>query len=140
VSANDRDPRSSLLPSDPFDQTLDRLLGLPNGAHTQAAVVQAADYYGNSTAYMVQSVRWDEGVTVFVTVVNAGGAARFMLPPSVSAVITRQRDTLSTRIRQQHGRRIAAERKAAGLAPAFMTNPGPGGRRTATRRKKSRAK
>jgi len=124
------------IPTDPFDQTLSRLLGLPNGAHTQPAVLQAVDFYGNVTSFMVQSVRWDEGVSVFVTTVSASGSARFVLPPNVATLIGRQRDGLATKIRRAHGKRIAAERAAAGLAPAFMTNPGKGGRK----RKRARAR
>lgn len=110
------------LPSDQFDKLLSRLVGLPNGAHTQPAVVQAMDFYGNTTSYMIQTVRTDEGSTAFVTQVNAQGSARFILPPHVLATLDRQRDALTTKIRRRHGKRIAEERKAAGLKPGFMTN------------------
>lgn len=72
-----------ILPVDTFDKTLSRLIGLPDGAHTQPSIVQGVDFYGNVTSYMVQTVKWDEGTTVFVTQVNAEGSARFILPPKV---------------------------------------------------------
>src|SRR5262245_59756368 len=34
------------LPTDQFDKLLSRLIGLPNGAHTQPTVVQSLDFYG----------------------------------------------------------------------------------------------
>jgi hypothetical protein len=107
--------RSTILPTDPFDIALSRLTGHPNGAHTQPSVIQAQDYYGNVTSFMVQTVKWDEGCTVFVTQVNAEGSARFMLPPKVMAAILRQQDAVSLMVRRRHGKRLAEERKAAGV-------------------------
>jgi hypothetical protein len=95
------------------------MIGLPNGAHTQPSVVQHIDFYGNTTSYMIQTVRTDEGVTAFITQVNAQGSVRYMLPCGARRV-DRQRDALTTKIRRRHGKRIAEERKAAGIKPGFM--------------------
>lgn len=108
------------LPSDPFDKLLSRLIGLPNGAHAQPAVVQSVDFYGHTTAFMIQTVRTDEGVTAFVTQVNAQGSVRTILPQNVLATIDRQRAAITTKLRRRHGRRIAEERAAAGIKPGFM--------------------
>lgn len=108
------------LPSDPFDKLLSRLVGLPNGAHAQPTVVQAMDFYGNTTSFMIQTVRTDEGVTAFVTQVNAQGSVRTILPQNVLAVIDRQRAAITTKLRRRHGKRIAEERAAAGIKPGFM--------------------
>ena len=108
-------------PTDPFDKLLSSVIGLPNGAHTQPTVVQAMDFYGNTTSYMIQSVRTEEqGVTAFVTQVNAQGSYRSILPQCVLVVIDRQRDSITTQLRRRNGRRIAEERMAAGIAPGFM--------------------
>jgi len=98
--------------SDPFDRMLSSLLGLPNGAHTSPTVVQSIDFYGNVTSYMVQTVRTDEGVTSFVTQVNAQGSQRYILPHNVLATIDRQRDAILTQVRRRNGRRAAEQRKA----------------------------
>lgn len=111
---------TAALPTDGFDKVLSRLIGLPNGAHTAPTVVQAIDFYGNTTSYMIQTVRTDEGITAFVTQVNASGSVRYILPQGVLATIDRQRASLTHKIRSRHGKRIAEERKAAGLAPGFM--------------------
>ena len=108
--------------SDPFDLLLSSMIGLPNGAHTQPSVVQHIDFYGHATTYIVQTVRTDEAVTAFVTQVSADGATRSILPGSVLAVIDRQRESITTKIRRRHGKRIAEERKAAGKQPGFMKN------------------
>lgn len=105
---------------DAFDLLLSRQVGLPNGAHTQPSVVQAIDFYGNTTSFMVQTVRTDEGVTSFVTQVNAQGSVRYILPATVLAVLDRQRQALTTKLRRRHGKRIAEERAAAGIQPGFM--------------------
>jgi hypothetical protein len=108
------------LPTDPFDKLLSSMVGLPNGAHCAPAVVQAIDFYGHTTSFMIQTVRTDEGVIAFVTQVNAQGSQRYILPQHVLQTIDRQRDSISTQIRRRHGRRIAEERKAAGKLPGFM--------------------
>lgn len=108
------------LPTDEFDKVLSRLIGLPNGAHTSPTVVQAMDFYGNVTSYMIQTVRTDEGVTAFVTQVNARGSVRYILPQQVLASIDRQRASITHKVRSRHGKRLAEERKAAGLKPGFM--------------------
>lgn len=110
--------QSAVLPTDQFDKMLSRLIGLPNGAHTQPTVVQAVDFYGNTTSYMVQTVKTEDGPTVFVTQVNAIGSARFILPPPVVRLMDRQRDTTTTQIRRRHGKRLAEERgPSAGFTP-----------------------
>lgn len=106
--------------SDPFDKMLAGLIGLPNGAHTKPAVVQSIDFYGNATTYIVQTVRTDESVTAFVTQVSAQGSVRTILPSAVLAVLDRQRDSITKTLRRRHGKRIAEERKLAGIQPGFM--------------------
>jgi hypothetical protein len=106
--------------SDPFDKMLSGMIGLPNGAHTKPAVVQAIDFYGNATTYIIQTVRTDESVTAFVTQVSAQGSVRTILPSAVLSVIDRQRDSITKKLRSRHGRRIAEERKLAGIEPGFM--------------------
>lgn len=106
--------------ADPFDRLLSDMIGLPNGAHTQPTVIQAIDFYGNTTSYMIQTVRNEEGVIAFVTQVNAQGSVRYILPQRVLATLDRQRDAITTKIRRRHGRRIAEERAAAGIKPGFL--------------------
>lgn len=110
---------NSPLPQDPQDRMLSRLMGLPNGAHTQPSVVQTMDYYGNVNNFTVQTVRWDEGNTVFVTKIGADGPERYMLPPKVLALITRQADAVSNMVKRRHGQRLAEQRKADGWVPNF---------------------
>jgi len=132
----DSNGSSSLLPANQFDQMLSRLIGLPNGAHTQPTVVQAVDFYGNTTSYMVQTVKTEDGPTVFVTQVNADGSARFILPPSVLRTIDRQRDTTTAQIRRRHGKRLAEERGGAfgGFTPEMRAKG------LATRKRKAAAR
>ncbi len=129
------DERSPQLPSDPYELALSRLIGLPNGAHTQPAVTQTIDFYGNVSNWMTQTVKTDEGDFVFLTLVQTGSKAdRFVVPPKVLAMIDRQRSSTLTMVRRRHGRRLAAERKQRGELPAFLSNPP--ARRRAKRAKK----
>lgn len=107
--------QSPILPSDQFDKLLSRLIGLPNGAHTQPSVVQDVDFYGNTTQYIVQTVKTEDGPTTFVTQVNAVGRERYILPPTVLRLIDRQRDSTVTQVRRRHGKRLAEERGLVGV-------------------------
>lgn len=111
---SEQQQRSAVLPSDPFEVALDKLIGLPGGAHTGAAVTQAKDFYGNVTTFIVQTVKGPEGNSVFVTQVNSQGSARFVLPPAVVGVIDRQAASVVTQVRRRVGQRLAEERKANG--------------------------
>ena len=122
------------LPTDIFDRALSRLMGLPNGAHTQPTVVQAIDFYGNTTSFMVQTVKTDEGSTVFITQVNAEKSDRYILPMAVLKVIDRQRASTITQIRRRHGRRLAETRDAPVFTPEMRAKG------LATRRAKSAAR
>jgi hypothetical protein len=108
------------LTQDAFDQMLSRLMGLPGGAHTKPTAVQAIDFYGHTTSFMIQTVKTDGGETAFVSQVSATGSVRFILPPRVLAVIDRQRVSLTKQVRRRNGKRIAEERAAAGIKPGFM--------------------
>lgn len=115
-----REQPSPVLPTDDFERQLASLTGLPNGAHTAPSVVQDADFYGKVTSWMIQTVKHEQGETVFITAVNAEGSQRFVLPPRVLATIDRQRQSTQTMVRRRHGKRIAEERKARGEQPAFL--------------------
>ena len=108
------------MPTDPFDSALERLTGLPGGAHVQPVVVQTRDFYGHSTSWLVQVVKTDEGDNVFLQSVSASGQARIVIPARVLQTIDRQRATVSTKVRRRHGRRLAEERKARGEQPGFL--------------------
>lgn len=122
TSATDRtETRSQILPTDPFEIALADKLGHPDGAHTAPSVVQAVDFYGNATSFIIQTVKWAEGTTVFLTQVNASGSARFVLPPKVVALVLRQQDAVSTIVRRRLGRRQAEERRANGQLVSGFT-------------------
>lgn len=105
---------------DAFDKLLSNMIGLPGGAHTKLAAVQHIDFYGNVTTFNIQSVKTEEGVTTFVMQADANGSVRYILPTKVLAAIDRQRASVIKQVRSRNGRRIAEERKAAGIAPGFM--------------------
>ncbi len=123
---------------DNFDRTLGQLQDLPDVTFTQSATVHTTTpIVGHQVTTMIRTCRQaGAGDTVFVEVISREGAFRYVLAPKVSEAIARQRESLHTMVRRKHGRRIAAERKKAGLVPGFMANPGKG----KARRRKAGAK
>jgi hypothetical protein len=131
--------RSALLPTDPFEKNLARLVGLPNGAHTQPTIVQSVDFYGNVSSFMVQTVKWDEGTSVFLTEVRSGEQqpVRVVLPPKVLAAIARQQDACTRLVRKRHGQRLAETAKANGQLRAGGFTPAMRAKAAATRQAKA---
>lgn len=130
--------RSPILPSDQFDLLLSSLIGHPNGGLAPAAVVQDVDFYGNTTQFIVQTVRGDKGTTVFVSQLNSQGAIRYILPQKVLALLDRQRDTVSLQIRRRHGKRLAEERGVNPFTPEMRKKAAETRKRNAAARAKKK--
>lgn len=64
--------------------------------------------------------RSQEGDTLFLQVIAGDTVKKVVLPPKVMATLLRQDGVLTTKLRKRNGRRLAADRKAAGIAPAFL--------------------
>jgi hypothetical protein len=113
--------RSPEMP-DPYDRLLGALHGLPDVESTkQTTMLVVEPLLGNSITYIVQTYRQAErGDTVFVQIVDKVGSVRIALPPKVANVIARQRDRLTKAIRKRTAKRLAQERKEAGIKPGFM--------------------
>ena len=127
--------RSEILPTDPFDLALSDKLGQQESVHTPTANVQDVDFYGNVTTYVMQTVRGVTGTTVFVTQVNAQGSARYVLPPKVLAVISRQQDAVTAILRRRQGKRLALAAQLEGRVTTFT----PEQRRKALATRKAKA-
>lgn len=130
--------RSPLLPTDEYDVKLRDLMGHPNGAHTEPSLLQAVDEYGNVSSFMIQTVKWDAGTTVFVTKVTATEHKRLVLPPAVVRTILRQQEQVTAIVRRRHGKRLAEQRRAAGVVPTFT--PEQRKKAIATRRARAKAR
>lgn len=112
------DERNDASP-DTFDRLMGALDGLPDVVHVKAATVRVVTpLVGNAETYIVQSFRQKEqGDVIFIEHVGRRGTTRLVLPAKVADVIARQRDALTTKARKKIARRLAEERKAAGIVP-----------------------
>lgn len=115
-----------------FDRTMGNLHGLPDVVQTKPSTIRATlPLIGLHQSYIVQTFRQRDGQgkdartkdTIFLeTVADSvnGGSIRLVIPPEVADAIARQRDSLGTMNRKKSAKRVAAERKAAGIVPGFM--------------------
>jgi len=123
---------------DAYDRQLAALHDLPDVTRTKPATLRVIPPLGvgGTQLFVVQTLRQRErGDTLFLEVVGSDGSTRVVLPPAVTEAIARQRDALTGKSRSRAASARAADRKARGLLPGFMTNPGD---RKARRRKKER--
>lgn len=117
------EPRSPDMP-DAYDRQLAALHDLPDVTRVKEATVRVVPPLGvgGTQVFVVQTYRQRErGDSIFLEVVGGSSVVRLVIPPAVSNMIARQRDTLTGKSRSRAGRENAAARKARGLRPAFLT-------------------
>jgi len=141
-------PDSPYIDIDPYDRAAFTVSGF---LHTRETTMNISptdkgnlnDGSGIETvSFIVQTYRIpDLGDVIMLQRIDKRGATRIAIPPKVAEAIARQRESLGTQTRRAHGkaqaprlRQLAAERKAAGIPPAFLSNKGP------KRRKKGKTK
>lgn len=105
-----------------YDRLMAALDGLPDSARSRPTPVRViTPLLGNVETFIVQTFRQrEEGDTVFIEHTGPEGYDRYYLPPAVVRVLMRQRDQIEKQNRKKVGRRLAEERKAAGIKPAFL--------------------
>lgn len=99
------------LPKDYYSTRLRELQANP-GAIEKTTLVDLVDVYGNAESWVVKSIRVDGADTVFLTLNNAGGGVRYVLPPDVMSAIHRQHDGVIAVSNKRRAHSAAATRKA----------------------------
>jgi hypothetical protein len=134
-NSNEQPQRAGGSRAEKFDRAMGALVGIPGVTSTSPATVRAVSaHVGDARTFIVQTFRQrdeDEGGKstsggdwLFIEYVDDEGAVRVVIPPNVTKVIARQRDALTARARKRGAKAAAATRKAAGMVPGFMKNPG----------------
>lgn len=103
----------TVIPQDAFSRRR-RELGDNPGAIGAGSTIPMKDFYGNFQSWIVETYRADGEETVFLSVNDAEGGRRLVLPPQVTAAMYRQRDQLVTRSRRRTARQTVAMRKERG--------------------------
>lgn len=126
---NDRTDKPSGNMPDDFDLLLGSLQGIPGVTSTRESTITDLPPMGmgGSRVFIVQTYRKRDLVseepkpakdTIFLQCLGKDAHTfRIAIPSGVADVIARQRDALSTKSRVTTARRLAAERKAAGIVP-----------------------
>ena len=111
-----------------FERAMGALKGIPNVINTPPTTIRATTpIVGDSQTYIIQTYRQfsedgdrrSGGDTVFLEYVDEAVTTRLVLPPAVTRVIARQRDSLTGRARSKAAKASAADRKARGIVPGF---------------------
>jgi len=107
---------------DKFDRMMGALIDLPDVTRTKPTTLTVhTPLIGEAQTFVVQTLRQREvGDTIFLVYVDGTGSVRIAIPPEVADAIARQRDALTTKVRKRVARDQAAQRKAAGIQPAFL--------------------
>lgn len=104
---------------DPYDRLYGSLDGLPDVVHSRPSTIRTSvPIIGSAETWIVQTFRQTEvGDTIFLEAVSGRGSLRLAIPPAVAEAISRQREALTTKNRKKAAKRVADERKAAGIMP-----------------------
>jgi hypothetical protein len=116
--ATENEGTTTKIPRDEFS-TATRDLGNHPEAVRKQSIVELADDYGNVTTWVITSFRVDGRETVLLQRQNQHGGDRWVLPPAVTAAISRHRDSAITVVRRRGARAGAATREARGIRPTF---------------------
>ena len=112
-----------------FDRLMGSLHGLPDVVSTKPTTINVfASILGVAQMYTVQTFRQRSGEgkdattkdTLFVQLASHEGLIRVAFPAEVCDAIARQRESVGSKTRKKAAKRVAAERKEAGIVPAFM--------------------
>ena len=118
----DNDEKSTLAKSK-FDRLMGSLTDLNETVRSAETVIRDTPLFGvgaGTTTFIVQTIRQREvGDFIFVEAVSEEQTVRLVLPPKVSAVISRQRDALTGKSRSKASRASAQERMERGEVPGF---------------------
>lgn len=118
---SDYDSPSPAMP-DHFDRLLGALHGLPDVTHTKPSTIRTVTpIVGTSQMFIVQTYRQrDKGDTIFLECVSKESTIRIAVPPAVADAISRQRDSLTSKVRSKTAKAVAQDRKDRGILPGFM--------------------
>lgn len=114
---------------DKFDRMMGMLDSLPEVTRTKpSTVVVTTPLIGCTQTFTIQTFRQidrdgDQSKsrdTIGLQYVDDGGSVRMVIPHEAIAVIIRQHDALSAKVRRKIGKEQAAIRKARGELPGFM--------------------
>ena len=121
-----------------FDRLEGALHGLPDVVLTKPTTIRARmPLIGIAQTYVLQTYRQvGKGDHAFIETIQDGHALRLVLPPEVNDALARQRESLTDKSRSKAAKRVAAERKEAGIVPGFLR---PGAKKPVRKRKKKGA-
>lgn len=112
------DERSDAMP-DEFDRMLGVLENVGHTAKTTIPVIPKLGVGGTRT-FIVRTIRHEGEDHLFIEMIGRDRSIREYFPPAITAAITRQRDSLTSRSRRAGARQAALTRKALGIEPAFL--------------------
>ena len=112
MNVREQEP-SMVLPRDEFTVRRRELENHPE-AVAASSRIDVTDPYGNVVTWVLDLYRLEGAITAFVQRGADGDYKRIVIPPSVTAAITRHQSTLVTKHRRKVARRIVADRRARG--------------------------
>jgi hypothetical protein len=81
-------------------------------------MVTVADFYGNAETWVIDTFRLDGKEEVLLQRVSSAGGLQLVLPPEVTAAMTRQRERAVHVVRRRAASTGLATKRAAGIDPA----------------------
>jgi hypothetical protein len=107
----------TLLPTDQFSRRLRELSDNP-GAIRRTSTVQTADFYGNVQTWVIDTFRDGAKEEVLVQRIDSQGGIQLVLPPAVTAVLMRQRESAVGVSRRRAAQTALATKLRRGIDPA----------------------
>jgi len=118
---SNNNPDSQLMP-EYYDRRLSDFTAMPEIGKTKLTPIRVTPplAVGGSQLYTIQTFRTDKGETLFLEHSAQGQVSRLVIPPEVTRVIYRQRESLIAQARKRAARQAADTREAKGIVPGFL--------------------
>ena len=105
---------------DRFERVRDSLWGQPGFQRRNSTITSEGFSLLPSASWIVETIKTDDQVAIFLQVIDKDGGQRIVLPGRVCQAIYNQRDRIMDTRKSVRAKKAADTRKAKGLVP-FQT-------------------
>lgn len=98
----------------PFEMAKENLHGLTGFQRKLSTVAARGEKWLPQSSYIIETIRTDEGVKIFLEIVNDAGGQRLILPDKVVKAIYSQYESMNKTARKNRAKNAAQTRKVRG--------------------------
>ena len=100
-----------------FNTLREHFDGSPELLRRRSTVVDSMVFTGETTSYIIETMRNQEGSVVFLQIIGANGGEQLVLPSKVVTALYAQQKSITDTLKSNRARKAAQTRKERGVVP-----------------------